>query len=353
MSNLILKKIPEKICIIRLSAIGDTCHTLSVIRQIQDHWPNVKITWIIGKIEAQLMSDIPDIEFITFDKNRKFKAYKDIHGYLNDKTFDIALCMHSSIRVNFLYPLIHAPIKIGFDYKRARDFQWLFTSSRIKAKNDEHALEALLSFASTIGVPSKPLRWDVPLNKAEKDFAVEFLNPEQFLILISPCSSNRKRNFRNWSIDNYIQVIKYLESKNCKVIITGGKTKLEVKYGKELSKASKCINLIGKTTLKQLAALIDVSDLVICPDSGPAHISTCFNTPVIGLYATSNPERTGPYNSTELTINRYPDAVQKYLKKSVNQIRWGQRVRHIDAMMLITVTEVINKINKKLFAVWQ
>ena len=351
MTNLILKKIPKKICIIRLSAIGDTCHTLSVIRQIQDHWPNVKITWIIGKIEAQLMSDIPNIEFITFDKSRKFRAYKDIYGYLNNKIFDIALCMHSSMRVNFLYPMIHAPIKIGFDHKRAKDFQWLFTSSQIKAKDNAHALEALLSFASAIGVPSKPLRWDIPLSEAEEHFAAQFLNPEKLLILISPCSSNRKRNFRNWSIDNYIQIIKYLESKNCKVIITGGKTKLEDNYGKELSKTTKCINLIDKTSLKQLAALIKVSDLVICPDSGPAHISTCFNTPVIGLYATSNPDRTGPYNSKDLTVNRYPDAVQIFLKKSVNQIQWGRRVRHPDAMMLIKVADVINKINKKLFSV--
>ena len=351
MSNLILEKIPEKICIIRLSAIGDTCHTLSVIRQIQDHWPNVKITWIIGKIEAQLMCDIHDIEFITFDKKRTFSAYKDIYGYLNNKTFDIALCMHPSIRANLLCPIINARIKIGFDRKRAKDFQWLFTSNRIKAKDNAHALEVLLSFASAIGVPSKPLRWDIPLNEAEINFAGKFLNQKQNLVLLSPCSSIRKRNFRNWSIDNYIEVIKYLESKNCKVIITGGKTKLEVEYGKKLSETTNCINLISKTSLKQLAALIDLSNLVICPDSGPAHISTCFNTPVIGLYATSNPERTGPYYSKELTINRYPDAVQKYLKKSINKIRWGQRVRHPDAMMLITVAEVINKIDKKLFTV--
>jgi len=104
-------------------------------------------------------------------------------------------------------------------------------------------------------------------------------------------------------------------------------------------------NLVGKTSLKQLAALIDSADLVICPDSGPAHMATAFSTPVLGLYATSNPDRTGPYASRELTANRYPDAVQKFLGKSVQQLRWGQRVRHPDAMDLITVEEVIAKLD--------
>ena len=61
---------PESLCLIRLSHIGDTCHALAVVRAIQDFWPTTQITWIIGKIEAELMGDIPNIKFITFDKGR-------------------------------------------------------------------------------------------------------------------------------------------------------------------------------------------------------------------------------------------------------------------------------------------
>ena len=52
---------------LRLSAIGDTCHALAVIRRMQDNCPDTRITWIIGKSEAALMADIPDIDFIVFD----------------------------------------------------------------------------------------------------------------------------------------------------------------------------------------------------------------------------------------------------------------------------------------------
>ena len=345
MSDLILKTQPEKICVIRLSAIGDTCHALAVVRRIQDNWPGASITWIIGKTEAQLMADIPDIEFIIFDKSKGRGAYKDVRNKLDGKTFDIALCMHSSMRVNFLYRIIRTPIRLGFDRKRAKDFQWLFTNRRIEAAHGEHALEAMMSFASAIGAAPQPIRWDIPLGDDEREFAADFRSPNKPLVVISPCSSNRSRNFRNWSVENYAKTIEHLNGRKCRVILTGGPSDLEIEYGAALSKNAVAENLVGKTSLKQLAALIAAANLVICPDSGPAHMATSFNTPVLGLYATSNPERTGPFASRELTVNRYPDAARKYLGKSVEQLHWGQRIRHPDAMGLITVEEVVRKID--------
>jgi heptosyltransferase I len=124
---------PESICVIRLSAIGDTCHALAVIRAIQDTWPETEITWIIGKTEASLMADIPDIEFIIFDKSKGWGAYVDVRNQLAGRKFSIALCMHASLRANLLCRLISTPNRLGFDYRRARDFQWLFTNQRIEA----------------------------------------------------------------------------------------------------------------------------------------------------------------------------------------------------------------------------
>ena len=345
MSDLNLKKQPEEICVVRLSAIGDTCHALAVVRRIQDNWPAANITWIIGKTEAKLLGDIPDIEFIIFDKSRGRHAYKDVQKSLNGKSFDITLCMHASMRVNFLYRKINAPIRLGFDRKRAKDFQWLFTNKRIAAAHGEHALEAMMSFASAIGATPKPIRWGIPLDEAARSFAAGYRSPQTPLVVVSPCSSNRSRNFRNWSIANYAKTIEHLGNRNCRVILTGGPSELELEYGAALSVNGAAENLVGKTSLKQLAALINESDLVICPDSGPAHMATAFGTPVLGLYATTNPDRTGPYASRELTANRYPEAAKKYLGKSVDDLHWGQRVRHPDAMDLITVSDVVGKID--------
>jgi heptosyltransferase I len=268
---------PESICVIRLSAIGDTCHALAVVRSIQDTWPETPITWIIGKTEASLMADIPDIEFIIFDKSKGRLAYADVRNQLVGRRFDIALCMHASLRANLLCRLIPTPIRLGFDFKRARDFQWLFTNQRIKATPHEHAMEAMLGFARHIGIPQRELRWDIPLSAAQREFAAGYQSAGRPILLISPCSSLRSRNFRNWSAENYAAAANHARNKfDCQVILTGGDSELEVEYGRTISKLcdKSLVNLIGKTSLKELFAMITVSQALICPDSGPAHMAT-------------------------------------------------------------------------------
>lgn len=339
---------PENICVVRLSAIGDTCHALAVVRALQDTWPETQITWIIGKTEAGLMADIPGIEFIIFDKRKGRAAYADVRSALGGQKFDVALCMHASMRVNLLYRYINSPIRLGFDRKRARDFQWLFTNERIQAEGKQHVLDGMMGFARHIGVPERAPRWDIPLSAQHLDFASTYTSGDRPVLLISPCSSQRARNFRNWSAENYAAVADYAHRKfNCKVILTGGRSDIEAQYGRDISRlaAPGMTNLVGKTNLKQLQALIAASDALICPDSGPAHMATAAGTPVIGLYATSNPERSGPYLSQHLTVNAYADAVGRYLGKSVSQLRWGQRVRDPDAMSLIRLSDVNEKID--------
>ncbi len=330
---------------LRLSAIGDTCHALAVIRRLQDNWPDTRVTWIIGRTEAQLMGDIPDVEFVVFDKSRGRGAYRDVRNALRGRHFDVALCMHASMRANLLVRSIPAPVRLGFDRARARDFQWLFTNRCIAPAHGEHAMDAMMAFATAIGAGVTALRWDIPLPDADREFAARYRPDGKPLVVISPCSSQRARNFRNWRVDRYAAVVGHLRSRHgARVVLTGGPSHVETEYGERLA-ARGADNLVGRTTLKQLAALLAAADLVICPDSGPAHMATALGTAVVGLYATSNPDRTGPYLSKKYTINRYPDAISRYLGKNVADLRWGQRVRHADAMDLIEVDDVVQSID--------
>lgn len=346
MPDLAVQSKPASICVLRLSAIGDTCHALAVIRRLQDNWPDATICWIIGKTEASLMADINDIEFVVFDKSRGRRAFKDVSAELDGRHFDVALCMHASMRANLLCRRIPATVRLGFDKARARDFQWLFTDQRIAPAHGEHALEAMMSFATAIGTKERDLRWDIPLSADAMKFPAPFLDTEKPLVVVSPCSSQRRRNFRNWSVDNFAAIIRYLQQNySCNIVLTGATSDTEQHYGAMLS-SSGAVDLMGRTSLQELLALIRAAELVICPDSGPAHMATAAGTAVIGLYATSNPDRTGPYLSRDLTVNRYPDAVKKYLKRPTGELRWGQRVRDPNAMDLITIEDVRGKIDE-------
>ena len=290
------------------------------------------------------MGDIPDVEFITFDKSAGLGAYRAVKEQLADRRFDIALCMHASMRANWLVRLLPTPHKVGFDKVRARDFQWLFTNHRVPAATHEHAIEAMMGFARFIGAGETTLRWDIPVSREDREFAAEHMGDRT--VVISPCSTQRSRNFRNWAVENFVAVARYLRDRYAaRILITGGSSDLERHYAAAIGADSGAVDLVDRTSLKQLFALTAVADMVICPDSGPAHIATAAGTPVVGLYATSNPDRTGPYLSRQHCVNRYPDAVNRYLGKSVDELRWGQRVRHPDAMALISIDDVVDKID--------
>lgn len=347
MTDLPLNLPPTSICIMRLSAIGDICHTLPVVRTLQAQWPQTRITWIIGKLEATLVGDIPDIEFIVYNKSEGSQAARQLRQKLADRRFDVLLHMQASLRASRLIRHINADIKLGFDRDRARDWQWLFTTHRIAANPRSHVIDGLFGFAEALGINERVMRWDIPISAADKAFASQHITESNGALIISPCSSQRARNFRNWRSEYYARVIDHAHKQHgLQAILTGGPTELEREYGRAIAEQSKAdvTNLIGQTNLKQLFALINRSAAVLAPDSGPIHMATAAGTPAIGLFASSNPLRTGPLDQRWL-VNRYPEALKEDCGKTIEQARWGQRVRDPKVMDRIMPDEVCARID--------
>jgi heptosyltransferase I len=339
---------PESLCIIRLSAIGDACHTVPVVRAIQDAWPSTALTWIIGKTEHSLLRGLDGVEFIVLDKARGLAGYAAVRRALRRRRFDALLHMHASARANLVSLLVESPVRIGFDRARARDQQWLFTNRKLPPRRERHVMDGLFEFAELIGVQHGPPRWDLPIG-AEDIAAIDpYLVPGKPTLVISPCTGQRFRNYRNWRVESYAEVADYAATRyGAQVLVTGSSTTIERRYGRDIASLAKSqpTDLIGKTTLKQLVALLARASVVLCPDSGPAHMATAVGTPVVGLYATSNRHRTGPYFSQHLVVDKYPEAVAKEFGRPIETLRWGQRVRDPGAMSLITVADVTAKLD--------
>ncbi len=341
-----LQQPPGELCIIRLSAIGDCCHVLPVARTIQSAWPATRITWIIGRTEHGLLHGAAGIEFITFDKRQPWRSLVRIRRQLAGRRFPVLLHMHASMRANLVSLQVNADMRLGFDRARARDRQWLFTNARIAARPSQHVMDGMFGFTEALGITTRTLRWDFAIGEGERRFAAGVAAGRRPMCIISPCSSQRFRNWRNWRMAHYVAVARHLAATHgASIVITGGNTAVEHEYGQAIAHAvgAAATNLVGQTTLKQLYALIEAADMVICPDSGPAHMATAAGTPVVGLYATSNRWRTGPYLSQDLVVDAYPQAVLREFGQPPEGLRWGQRVRHPDAMDLITPQEVIRR----------
>lgn len=340
---------PAQLCIVRLSAIGDTCHTVPVVRALQDAWPDTAITWIVGRVELGLLRGLENVEFVTLDKGSGWRGYRRVRRELAGRRFPVLLHMHASMRANLASLAVDAHVKLGFDRARARDFQYYFCNRHLQPRPNQHVMDGLFEFAAALGVPrpSAP-RWDIPLAEADRAFAAREIDGAAPAVVISPCTGQRFRNYRNWGAAGYAAVADYAASRHgARVLLTGGTTAVEDEYGREIARLARCAprNLIGQTTLKQLLAVLERAAAVVCPDSGPAHMATAVGTPVVGLYATSNRRRTGPYFSQHLVVDKYPQAVRREFGTSVDKLRWGRRVRDPNAMDLIAVEDVVEKLD--------
>ena len=341
-------KAPKSLCILRLSAIGDVTHVLPIIRTLQNQWPETKLTWIIGKAEASLVNDIDGIEFIVFDKNEGPQAYFRLRKSLKGRRFDVLLHMQAALRASFASLFIRADIKVGFDKTRSRDFQHWFSKTQITGDSRVHVIDTFFQFLQTLGIDKNVLQWDIPTSQDDKIFAAETLENKPSLI-INPCTSVRANNWRNWKIEHYAAVIDYAASTyKLHTVLTGGPAKEEREFGEDIIEKAKAPvnNMIGRSTLKQLQAILGAADVVIAPDTGPAHMAAATGVPVIGLYASSNPLRTGPYSSLKWAVNKYPQALQKFNQLDVADAPWGKRVRATEVMDCITVKDVTDMLDK-------
>ena len=187
---------PRSVCILRLSAIGDTCHVVPIVRTLQQAWPATQLTWIIGKTEARLMSLIEGVEFITVDKRASLAALRALRGQLRGRRFDALLHMQLALRSSLVAHCVPATLKLGFDRARARELQWLFTNARIAARSREHVLDSFFGFLAALGISERLLRWDLPLPGAARAYAERLIPEARPTLVINPCSSHALRNWR-------------------------------------------------------------------------------------------------------------------------------------------------------------
>lgn len=336
-----MNSVPRSICLLRLSALGDATHVVPLVRTLQRAWPEVALTWIIGKGEAKLLEGLEGVELLVFDKKAGWVGFRDLRRQLAGRRFDVLLQMQLALRANLLSFLVKADRRIGYDRGRSKEGHSLFVNERI-ASGGHHVLDAFGQFCEPLGLHQDRVEWRLPVPQAARDWAAEQLPGATPTLLISPCSSHV---LRNWRPERYAAVADHAASKGWRVAICGGRSELERTTGDAILGAmnSPAIDLIGKDTLKQLLALLERATLMLGPDSGPAHMANAMGTSVLGLYACTDRERCGPYSDLRWSVNHYDEAARKFLGKPASALPWGKRVEFPGVMDLIGVDEVIER----------
>jgi len=329
----------QNICVLRLSAVGDVCHAVATVQALQRHLPASAITWVVGKTEAGLVGDLPGIDVVIYDKRRGWAGMREVRRQTR-AGFDVLLHMQLSLRANLLAAMIPAKEKWGFPRVLSKELHSLVVNRRVGMPARPHVLESFQHFAYALGVPPFKPHWDIPVPAADRAWVTAQLAGSSPYVVIAPSASNPERN---WLADRYAALAEHAAAKGLQVVLTGSPAAREIEFSAAIARASRArvIDLTGESSLKQLLALVADAAVVVAPDSGTAHLAVTQGTPVVGLYAHSNPRRTGPYSCSHLTLDAYTLGLANLRGQTPDTVRWGTRLKGADLMSAITLTEVL------------
>jgi heptosyltransferase I len=222
--------------------------------------------------------------------------------------------------------------------------QSFFINHKVPSPASAHVLDGFLQFAKELGVTERTFNWNIPIKEQDELWALKHINNKATVVIVPAAS----KSYKNWNAEGYTQVIVHLVEKGFQVILAGSPAQVEIDLACDVVKLcqTNIINLVGKSSLKQMLALLKNSKLVIAPDTGPAHMAVAVNTPVIGLYAHHNPQRTGPYLYRDYVISAYQQAIEAETGKQLSALSWRSRVKDKSAMTRISATEVKKMVDK-------
>jgi heptosyltransferase I len=323
--------------------MGDVSHVLPVLHALQQHCPETEIDWIIDPGLQALIPRLPGLRLLGYNKHGGVQAIRTLHSQLRPR-YDVLLQMQTSLRANLLSKMIRADRRIGWDRTRQREGHRWCINETIDEQAPQHQVQGQLAFARKLGCQVDEPSWPIEIAAEDRDWVTQMLPTEKATLGISPCSSHR---LRNWHAEGYARVAEHAHQQGMQVCLLGGPGKLERELGQAIETHcnSPLINLIGRDTPTRMLALLQHCDLVLSPDSGPAHWANALGTPVIGLHAATWSRRSGPYNCLHLCVDRFEQAAQKFRHRPAEQLSWGSRIEIPGVMDLIKVEDVVQRLD--------
>lgn len=306
---------PRSILIVMMSAVGDTVQVLPVVNALKRSLPGARITWLIQPNPHSLVAGHPAVdEFVLFRRgNRRRtpatvlaacgevreagKRLTEAGRALPGGAFDLVLDLQVYFKAGVLTWMAPGRVKLGFDWRRTRDLNWLFTNQRIPPhpEGGAHTQDQYFEFLRYLGVDPEPVEYRLELTPDERRSQSRFFQGwDRKACSVVLASSDRRKD---WPASRYASVLDHLYfERGLQPVVVGGESPREIRVAQQVSRLAraKLVQARGGG-LRRLLWLLDGSSLVISPDTGPLHMARAMNVPVVGLYGFTNPKRSGPY----------------------------------------------------------
>lgn len=293
----------NRILIARTDRIGDVILSTPVIKALRDAYPNAYIAMMAAPQAREIVEGNPYLDdVIIYDKDKKHKSWYRFFKFaqnLKKKRFDLAVILHPANRVHLLTFLAGIRRRVGYD----RKLGFLLTDriKHTKQSGAKHEVEYNLDLLKSLGIQAKDKSLFMPIKEeaqkwVEDLFRQEGISPADKLLVIHPGASCPSKI---WPAERFAEAADKLAKKyGFKILLVAGPKDIGVADKVIKAGHNPLINLSGRTSVAQLAALFKRCRLLISNDSGPVHIASAVGTPVISIFGRAqaglNPRRWGP-----------------------------------------------------------
>lgn len=305
---------PTRILIIRPSALGDVCRSVPVLASLRAAYPGAIIDWLVQDSFAPAIASHPALSSVVAFPRGKLKAWyrpsvaPEIKHFLDDlahRKYDLVLDCQGLFRSGLFAMATRAPRRIGFE--NAAELGWLGLTERIHAPRNLHAVDRMLMLAEAAGAP--PV-YDMRLYAPEPDRAWIAEHPalaDGAFAIIAPMT---RWPGKQWPLERFADLAGRLIAGELggirRVVLVGSPSERE-QCGPLLDLAAsdeRVIDLVGKTSVGQLMALVARCALLVGCDSAAVHMAVGFDRPLVALYGPTRVDRVGPYRRSAHAVQR-------------------------------------------------
>lgn len=318
--------------------IGDLVMATPILTDLRAHFPKASITAMCKQPLCELLNQDPDINelFCFTSPSNSFlrrQEHRNIIAKIKTGKFDTAVLTPNSFSSAWWCWQGNVPRRIGYSASLRR---WLLTDPIRRPKEKMHQVDLYKKLLEPLSISHTQTTPRLYVLKKEVEESKQLLYQRGYekgkrLIGINPGAAYGLA--KCWPPERFRALALELLKDGYIVFFGDASTFTLVReICKDLPREA--MNLAGVTSLRELACIIKDCDLLITNDSGPMHIATAFNTPLIALFGSTDEEATGPYRKPNAVINNHASCAPYF-----------KRVCPIDfrCMKTITVEEVAKK----------
>ena len=309
----------NNILIIKMSSLGDVLHTLPFVAELRKRFPQARLTWLVHPQFSGFVPDPPMVdEVIYFDKvkfnkmslGEKWLCFKDMRSLLHSRNFDLVIDMQGLFKSAVLAAISGCNNRIG--YCEMREGSGLVSKAITGAHARDHVIERYLDVARYLGCTVNEIQFPMPDLQKEWQAVLEKTKAvKKPYVVLAP---GARWETKKWPAEHFAKLAEMILRDGKQVVLAGGPE--DIQLGSQIAGLSPgTADLTGKTSLRELGALIQHCTAYISGDTGPLFIAAAMKKPLVALYGPTRPDRTGPYGSKEATIINAPVPCTGCLKK--------------------------------------